>query len=211
MRDESEKEVIHRLEAFSDVVIGFSLAQLALTLTIPEKTSIFLHVRGVTPILGFVITFVLICAIWWAHHRLFRHLFVPTPVNIVLNFASLGGVVFLAYSVQVLVHFHMGDPIAFVMYSGSYAFVLTLFAVLAWRGYSMRGAQLPEIVRVPSLEYAVHMTVAALCFILLSASVAIFGSVAISQGWLVVAVLPVLGYRIYRFARRRSAVSSPSI
>ena len=37
LRDEPEKEVVHRLEAFSDIVIGFSLAQLGLSLTLPAR------------------------------------------------------------------------------------------------------------------------------------------------------------------------------
>jgi hypothetical protein len=58
VRDESEKEVIHRLEAFSDIVIGFSLAQLGLSLTIPAHArDLFVHVRGATGLLALVITF----------------------------------------------------------------------------------------------------------------------------------------------------------
>jgi uncharacterized membrane protein len=105
MRDESEKEVVHRLEAFSDIVIGFSLAQLGLTLIIPHRAiDLFMHVSGARTLLGFAVTFALVCAVWWSHHRLFRHAFVPTPLNIFANFAALGGVIFLSYSMQVLIH-----------------------------------------------------------------------------------------------------------
>jgi hypothetical protein len=48
IRDESEKEVVHRLEAFSDIVIGFSLAQLGLTLIIPRHAiDLFSNGNGV--------------------------------------------------------------------------------------------------------------------------------------------------------------------
>jgi hypothetical protein len=36
-KDETEQRLIRRLESFSDIIIGFSLAQLALSLAIPKN------------------------------------------------------------------------------------------------------------------------------------------------------------------------------
>ena len=92
-RDETQQRLIHRLEAFSDIIIGFSLAQLALSLAIPKNGAEGL-LQHSEPLIAFIITFALVCGMWWAHHKLFVHYFVPIPVMVVLNFITLAGVSF---------------------------------------------------------------------------------------------------------------------
>lgn len=165
MRDESEKEVVHRLEAFSDIVIGFSLAQLGLTLKLPDRAIDLFSIhksapdKGVLNIIALAITFGLVCAIWWSHHRLFRHTFVPTRFSIFANFAALGGVIFLAYSMQILVHVGAGDPVAYALYAGSYAWIMLLFALMAWIGIRARGAKWNDVERAESLRFAVRISI----------------------------------------------------
>lgn len=155
MRDEPEKEVVHRLEAFSDIVIGFSLAQLGLTLTIPAHASdLFTHVRGAGGLFALVVTFALVCGVWWSHHRLFRRLFVPTPFNVIANFAALCGVILLAYSMQLLVHFSFTDHVAFAMYTGSYAWIYLLFALIAWNSFRLGGTRMTADDRRQSMHFA---------------------------------------------------------
>lgn len=213
MRDESEKEVIHRLEAFSDIVIGFSLAQLGLSLTIPEHgRDLFLHVRGATGLIALCITFVLVCGVWWMHHRLFRHLFVPTPANIIANFAALGGVIFLAYSMQVLVHVHFTDPVAFALYTGSYGWIMVLFALMAWNGIRLRRDRLGAEVRTASFHYAVRLSIIALWLVIMTIAVSLFGVKPQIAQWLFVALaVPLTINRLIDSRRRRLAASSPSV
>ncbi len=157
MRDESEKEVVHRLEAFSDIVIGFSLAQLGLTLTMPAHAQdLFTHVRGAGGLFALVVTFALVCGVWWSHHRLFRYLFVPTALNIVANFAALCGVILLAFSMQLLVHFSFSDRVAFAMYTGSYAWIYCLFALVAWNSLRLRGTRMTEDDRNEGKRFALR-------------------------------------------------------
>lgn len=211
MRDESEQAVIHRLEAFSDIVIGFSLAQLALTLVIPQHNprDLFVHVKGVKELFGFGITFALVCAVWWSHHRLFRHLFVPVPVNIVANFAALGGVIFLAFSLQVLVHFSLNDPVAYAMYTGSYAWITLLFAAMAWNGLRLRRDRMTHDVRVLGTRFAVRSSIVAVWLCTLTAVSLTLGVNNPVTPWLVAAfVLSLLVHRL--IMRRRPTVSSPS-
>ena len=77
----SGERFTHRLEAFSDLVFGFSLSLLATRLDIPAKVEeVFEATRWGT----FIITFASICAIWLAHYRIFRHRFVArAPVGAV--------------------------------------------------------------------------------------------------------------------------------
>ena len=67
-----------RLEAFGDLVFGFSFFSLiALRLDVPSRVEeIFEPTRWLTVI----ITFALICRFWLEHYRIFRHQFVVQEV-----------------------------------------------------------------------------------------------------------------------------------
>lgn len=172
VRDESEQRLIHRLEAFSDVVIGFSLAQLALSLTIPPNGAQGL-LQKPEPLIAFVITFALVCGMWWAHHSLFTHYFVPKPPMVVLNFITLAGVSFAVYSVQLMLH--NGPPkvpghpripghtsLDFGFYLWSLALVYGLLAVQYAYGWKVRQAHLPPKVANDGLRSALMLAGVAL-------------------------------------------------
>lgn len=166
-RDESDQRLIHRLEAFSDVVIGFSLAQLALSLTIPKNGAAGL-LENPAPLVAFVITFALVCGMWWAHHRLFVHYFVPIPPMVILNFVTLAGVSFAVYSVQLMLH--EGPPrvpghsaiaghgsIDFAFYLWSLAVVYGLLAVQFFYGWNARRNLVPLKVSFDGLRAALML------------------------------------------------------
>lgn len=155
VHDESDERLIHRLEAFSDIVIGFSLAQLALSLTIPKNGAAGL-LQNPAPLIAFVITFALVCGMWWAHHRLFVHYFVPKPMMVVLNFVTLAGVSFAVYSVQLIVHERHGS-IDFAFYLWSLAVVYGLLAVQYFYGWSVRRTLLPVKVAHEGLRAALML------------------------------------------------------
>src|SRR5947209_1142119 len=78
----------HRLEAFSDLVFGFSLSLLATRLDIPtDAAQIFEPTRWLT----FIITFAVICSLWLAHYKIFRHHFLPQIPDVLINFVFLLG------------------------------------------------------------------------------------------------------------------------
>jgi uncharacterized membrane protein len=212
LRDESEKEIVHRLEAFSDIVIGFSLAQLGLTLIIPKHSiDLFTHISGARTLIGFGVTFFLVCAVWWAHHRLFRHVFVPTAVNIVANFAALGGVIFLSYSMQVLVHFSIVDRTAYAMYAGSYAWIMLLFAFLWWNGIRLRGDRLTGPLRETSFRFAIRTTIVGVWLAGLAAISILLGPAAPANQVLVVLLIVALAlHRVTARRRSQAAINSPS-
>jgi uncharacterized membrane protein len=97
----ADERTIHRYEAFSDVVIGFSLAEIGATLVAPKPGQRLFD--DPTWLIAFVIVFSVICTLWFFHHRLFTIIFVPRTVPIILNFAWLGVVVLCAYSAQLVV------------------------------------------------------------------------------------------------------------
>ena len=63
------------LEAFSDIIIGFSLAELTLSLVIPvHALDFFARPLG---LIAFLVTFVLVVRFWWLHFVIFEHYFEP--------------------------------------------------------------------------------------------------------------------------------------
>lgn len=126
---EREERYAHRLEAFSDIVIGFSLAQMSLSFLIPKRAiDVYTH-----PIAfwAFSWTFFWIAILWWSRHRLFEDFFVPRRSTVILNFITLGMVIWLIYQVQVYVHFfdtpsHVAAAVSYVL---TYALIYTLNAV----------------------------------------------------------------------------------
>lgn len=145
-RDASEERLVHRLEAFSDVVIGFSLAQSGVQLAIPAAGEAF-HFHPF-PLFAFLVTFGTVCGMWWSHHKLFDRYFVPAPLSIVMNFASLAGVIFVVYSLQVWLHSGPRDGSAYAMYFGAFGFVCAMLAIQYAIGLRLRGDSMePQVFR----------------------------------------------------------------
>jgi hypothetical protein len=131
--NDRDERLTHRLEAFSDIVIGFSLAQMSVNLAIPHHANeVYTHTVALA---AFAWTFFVVAAFWWSHHRLFDGYFVPTPVTVALNFVALAVLVWLVYELQVFVHFadtteHAAAAIPYVLtYSLMYLLLGALFVI----------------------------------------------------------------------------------
>lgn len=191
-REESEEHVVHRLEAFSDIVIGFSLAQMTLNLVLPNDVlDLFRHHS--LSLAAFALTFTIVAGLWWGHHRLFTYYFVPTPFNVVLNFLSLGGVMFIVYTLQVWLHAAYHRQIAYAMYAGAIAFVIGINAFLTYRGVMLRGhkmsAEIARRGRARSIRTTI-ITFAAACVAALNAIPHAPGNL---QNWLFIIALAAIG------------------
>lgn len=135
-RDKSDRgeRFTHRLEAFSDLVFGFSLSLLATRLDIPATASeVFEATRWTT----FIVTFGTICAIWLSHYRIFRHRFVAHPPDVIVNFIFLLGIAVLPYSVQIFLRFPSASHVI-ILYLGDFALILAALATLRWRALLQR-------------------------------------------------------------------------
>jgi Endosomal/lysosomal potassium channel TMEM175 len=102
MADRDER-TIHRLEAFSDIVIGFCMAELGFNLVIPKDAAGLASSWGSLNVFAF--SFVLISLVWWWHHKLFLTYFHTRPATIVMNFVLLGSLVYCIYFQQVAIRF----------------------------------------------------------------------------------------------------------
>jgi len=143
-RDKSDRgeRFTRRLEAFSDLVFGFSLSLLATRLDVPQsQADIFEATRWGT----FAITFGMICAIWLAHYRIFRHRFVAGPADVVVNFIFLFGIAVLPYSVQTFLRFEEGRNSA-TLYFGDFTLIFAALATLRFSALRQRrGDTDPEV------------------------------------------------------------------
>jgi uncharacterized membrane protein len=134
----------HRLEAFSDLVFGFSLSLLATRLDIPaDPSQIFEATRWAT----FIITFGTICMLWLAHYKIFRHHFVPQVPDVAINFIFLLGIAVLPYAVQTFLRFTR-DRDALTLYFGDFALVFGALATLRWRALLQRRGDADKEVRL---------------------------------------------------------------
>jgi len=131
------------------------LAQLALSLAIPKNGALGL-LDNPPPLIAFVITFTIVCGMWWSHHKLFVHYFVPIPVMVVLNFVTLAGVGFAVYSVQLMLH-PGHTSLDFAFYEWSLAIVYTLLAVQYFYGWSVRRKLLPPKISDGGLRAALML------------------------------------------------------
>jgi uncharacterized membrane protein len=136
--------VVRRLEGFSDIVIGFSLAQLGLSLVIPPHAIDFV-VRPLG-LVAFFVTFAVVVRFWWTHFRLFRSYFEPNRVMMTLNFVALAGLVAQVFALQLYLHFvPLGEGLVaariyFGFFVASYGVLAAMFLVgmiYRWRVLSV--------------------------------------------------------------------------
>jgi len=129
-----DERLTSRLEAFGDLVFGFSLSLIALRLDVPSRAEeIFELARWFTVIL----TFALICRFWLEHYRIFRHQFVVRGPDMVVNFVFLFGIAILPYAVQTFLRFKM-QLVPFSLYIGDVALILSTLSFLRMRGLRQR-------------------------------------------------------------------------
>ena len=126
MRQAYGERFTHRLEAFSDLVFGFSLSLLATRLDVPtNENEVFNATRWAT----FIITFGMICAIWLGHYRIFRHRFVARAFEVVVNFIFLLGIAVLPFAVQTFLRFQSSRE-SLLLYLGDFILIFVTLATL---------------------------------------------------------------------------------
>ena len=151
-----------RLEAFSDLVFGFSLSLLATRLDVPANPEeVFETTRWAT----FIVTFGMICAIWLSHYRIFRHHFVARTPDVIVNFVFLLGIAVLPYAVQMFLRFSSA-PHVIVLYLGDFALVLAALATLRWRALRQRRSDPDVEVRLREWRGTVRQYILVLVIVL---------------------------------------------
>ena len=157
--EEREERLIHRLESFSDLVIGFGLALLSLTLAVPQHLTEL--VKNPWWLLAYVWTYFVIASIWYTHQRLFSYYFTVRTYTVVLNFVLLGLVGLIVYFVQVFVHVQGPDKIwAFLAYFFVQSISFIVMGVLYLHGVHARWPLLDGELRYDGVRQVARTLVA---------------------------------------------------
>ena len=137
-----------RLDAFSDVVFGFALTLLVVSLEVPHTfDELHATLRGFFP---FAICFALLMFIWHGHYKFFRRFGTHDLRTVVINAVLLFVILFYVYPLKFLFTFVVlgPEPHAFegprqlaelmILYGVGFAAVYLLQAALYWNGYAQR-------------------------------------------------------------------------
>jgi hypothetical protein len=160
--------LLQRVEIFSDVVLGFCLAELGLSLSLPALhhpvTEVLTSPWG---LIAFVWTFGTICLLWVRNNHLFKHYFIPNSFSIALNFAQLGSAVLMVYMVQVLIRAIQNDGPGDVkngiaMYCGSFVLLQLLLGALFLYGVRKRWSMLDMPLRARGVTATMRLFVSAI-------------------------------------------------
>ena len=159
-----------RVDAFSDVVFGFAITLLVVSLEVP-KTYTELHAM-LAGFLPFAICFTLFSLIWMDHYRFFRRFGLHDGTTIRLNSCLLFVVLFYVYPLKFLFSMLVAgilgtlrvDPFSsayqvrelMVVYGLGFAAIYILFALLNYQGWRQRDAlDLSPLERILTRSYII--------------------------------------------------------
>lgn len=211
-----------RLDGFSDVVFGFALTLLVVSLEVP-KDYLELH-RSLREFMPFAVNFMLLMLIWFAHFQFFRRYGLHDAGTIWLNGVLLFTVLFYVYPLKFLfralfegaaVQFEHASDIRelVLLYSIGFTALYALLGVLYANAYRQRDtlALTPYEVTLTSMWgwemmgtafIGVLVTVVALVLPPAKSALAtfLFGLIALQRSW--------SGRRMGKFTRAHVAASS---
>jgi uncharacterized membrane protein len=140
-----------RIDAFSDVVFGFALTLLVVSLEVPHTYAELSHsLRGFIP---FAVCFLLLILIWYSHFKFFRRYGLHDNGTIVINAALLFVVLYYVYPLKflftVLTNGWIGHDVSafgtggqmrqlLLLYGVGFAAVYMLFTGLYWNAWRQR-------------------------------------------------------------------------
>ena len=198
-----------RIDAFSDVVFGFALTLIVVSLEVPQ-TYAELH-ELVLSFLPFFICFVFLFMVWWAHFRFFRRYGTHDVGTILINAALLFVVLCYVYPLKFLwflvvhqvfphLYSHVPQPgekvievftrpnqgrEMMIVYGAGFAALYFAFAALYWNAYRQRlHLRLNELEKTLTLSYFWdNFTVACVGIVCIVAAILLPLNTAGGAGW----------------------------
>ena len=132
---------VTRVEAFSDVVFGFALTLIVVSLEVPKTFAELMETMKGFP--AFAICFAILTWVWHVHHTFFRRYALTDELTIALNTALLFVVLFYTYPLKYMfslvtgqVRSNFGGGTLLVIYGVGFAGIFVLFLAMyahAWR------------------------------------------------------------------------------
>jgi len=138
---------VSRLEAFSDVIFGFSISLLVVSLEAPKSYHELMEMlHGFLP---FTICFAIFMMIWWEHHRFFKRYALQDATTIALNIGLMFVVLFYVYPLKYMFTMVTGGgdrasippggyQVLFTVYGLGFTAVFWLLAALYWHAERRR-------------------------------------------------------------------------
>jgi hypothetical protein len=162
--------VMTRLEAFSDIVFGFALTLLVVSLEVPRSyAELRTALRGFVP---FAICFAFLIWVWIEHRRFFRRYGLDDGPTLVINVVLLFVVLFFVYPLKFLFSALAGQvagiatagegAIVFTVYGLGFAAVFTTFGLLYVHAYRVRDTLQLDPIEIVDTRYGMvdHFAVA---------------------------------------------------
>ena len=155
---------VSRLEAFSDVIFGFAISLLVVSLEAPKSYGELMEMmHGMLP---FALCFFIFIDMWFEHHHFFRRYALSDTATIALNTILLFVILFYVYPMRYVLtlaaHSFMGEaehmPLdqartLFTIYGLGFAAVFFLLAALYYRAWRLRDTlALNAVERIDTLE-----------------------------------------------------------
>jgi uncharacterized membrane protein len=132
---------VSRVEAFSDVVFGFALTLIVVSLEVPTSYDELIQTMRGLP--AFAICFALLTWVWHAHHTYFRRYALSDEVTVALNTALLFIVLFYIYPMKFIfswvtgqIRGQMDGRTLMLIYGLGFVGIFTLYLLMyghAWR------------------------------------------------------------------------------
>ena len=155
---------VSRLEAFSDVIFGFSISLLVVSLEAPKSYQEMMEtLRGFLP---FTICYFIFIMIWWEHHRFFKRYALQDATTIILNILLMFVVLFYVYPLKFMFSLVTGQlhggrasippdglSILFTVYGLGFTAVFWLLSAMYFHALRQRGKlHLNEVEQIDTRE-----------------------------------------------------------
>jgi len=155
---------VTRLEAFSDVIFGFAISLLVVSLEAPKSFHELMEMMG--GVIPFAICFFIFIDIWFEHHHYFRRYALQDNVVMVLNTLLLFMVLFYVYPLKYVFVTFLGSmrgnhtgielsdlPLLFTIYGLGVTAVFTLLTLMYHHAWKKRDElELNEVERIDTLS-----------------------------------------------------------
>jgi uncharacterized membrane protein len=204
---------ISRLEAFCDVVFGFAITLLVVSLEVPHTyAELFADMRGFLP---FAACFAQLAVIWRTHYKFSRRYGLEDPYTVLLNVVLLFLVLFFVYPLKFVftllfseitgtaaaadLGWHEGSVLMRI-YAAGFASVFFLFVLMYAHAYKLR-AEL-ELNPVEALETRSAVQENALLVLIGIASFLVAIKNPAAAGWVYLAIGPLLWIHGSIFGKR---------
>ena len=135
---------VSRIEAFSDVVFGFALTLIVVSLEVPQTFDELMGIMRGFP--AFAICFATLVWIWHEHHKFFRRYDMRDEVTIALNAVLLFIVLFYTYPLKFVFSIVTGAvrgsgdaPKLFLIYGGGFIGIFLMLFLMNGRAWQKRG------------------------------------------------------------------------